>query len=367
MENTHRVSGLAVSLVPSAPATPVAPIAPVVSSPSNGVVLIGGSGGEGGFGGEHGGGFGGGFGGEHGGNFGGGFGELGGVAITPQGYGFTISGTQVTAMDRVFGTQTFNMNLPSNATFTVDANTNAVTETLTGTTASETIRYTTDPTNASLYHISQETETITNPATTNSYGRTDGYSFTISSSNQVTAMQEVSGYSTYTNTHTIQLSPTATFAVSGTGTGATVTETALQGNTVETTQFTQTNSGLYAVASESTTFVQPGTATTLLSVNPFDRANFTIDASGNVTQVQSVSPNGTATTITPNSSVTFHQIAAGFVQETLTYGTYSSYEVFYQGGSAPYTEVAHGSGTAVDLVGLQHQLATLPSALVALI
>jgi hypothetical protein len=358
MGNIHGHSTtLAVSLVPSTPVTPVTPIAPVVSSPANGTVLIGG------FGGELGGGFGGGFGGEHGGSFGG----FGGAAITPQGYGFTISGTQVTAMDRVFGTLTFNMNLPSNAAFAVDTSTNTVTETLAGTNASETIQYTTDPTNASLYHIAQETETITNPATTNIYGRTDGYSFTISSANQVTAMQKVSGFSTYTFTHNIQLSPAATFAVSGTGTGSTVTETALQGNTIATTQFALTSSGLYAVASESTTFVQPGTATTLLSVNPFDRANFTVDASGNVTQVQSVSPIGTATTITPSSLVTFHQIAAGFVQETLTYGAYSSYDVFYQGGSGPYTEVAHGSGTTVDLIGLQHQLATLPSALVALI
>jgi hypothetical protein len=62
-------------------------------------------------------------------------------------------------------------------------------------------------------------------------------------------------------------------------------------------------------------------------------------------------------------------LAAGFVQETTTFGAHSAYEIFYEGSGSGgiYTEVAHGSGVSVDLVGLQAQLAQLPAAVSALV
>jgi hypothetical protein len=289
-----------------------------------------------------------------------GFGEN----VTPQGFGFTITGGQVTAMDRVFGTSTFSLNLPSNATFSVDATANTITETLAGAHATETILYSAEPTNTSLYQISQESSTITNPSTTTVSGFTKGYAFTIANG-QVTAMQEVFSNPFFSDTENQQISPTTLFSVNG----ATVTEASIHGDTIETTNFTQpAGSTLYAIASESSTIVLPGTATTLLSVNPNDRADFTIGTSGNVTQVQAVSTNGVITTITPGSNVAFSQISPGFVQETITVGTNSYYSLFYQGSSSvPYTEIAHGVGATVDLVGIKAQLAEIPASLLSLI
>lgn len=296
--------------------------------------------------------------------FGGHFENDFGGTVTPQGYGFAITGGQVTAMDQVFGTSAFSLNLPTNATFSVNTTANTITETLAGITSTETILYSAQPGNASLYQISQETTTITNPTTTTASGYTKGDAFTIVNG-QVTAMQEVFSGTYFSSTETQQISPTTLFSVNGT----TVTETSIQGNAIETTTFTQpTGSSLYAVASESSTFILPGTATTLLSVNPNDRVDFTIGTSGTVTQVQAVSPNGILTTITPASNTTFSQISPGFVQETVTAGTNSYYTLFYQGStSTPYTEIAHGVGTTIDLVGVQAQLAHVPASLLSLL
>jgi hypothetical protein len=281
--------------------------------------------------------------------------------VTPNGYEFTISNGAVTGEQRAIGTQTFSLNLPTNATFAVNSTTNTVTETLTTTGSTEIIQFAQNPTNSALYNIASETETITNPTTTNANGTTDGYSFTIANGS-VTGLQKVSSHTSYngvvrTNTESQTLSPAATFTVNGT----TITETSVQGNTIEIQKFVSSGTtGLYAVASESTTFVQPGSATTLLDVNPFNRDEFTI-TNGTVTQVQSVSPTGTLTTVTPNANTTFSQLATGFVQETVTNGTNSAYVVYYDGNSKGiYTDIAHGTGTTVDLVGLQTQLASAP-------
>lgn len=270
---------------------------------------------------------------------------------TQHGFEFTVSNGQVMAMEGVIGANTFNIHVPSNATFALG--TNMVTETITGTNATDVIQYTAETGNNAFYQVSQDTVTFTNPSTTDSNGHTFGYAFTISNG-AVTAEQETFGNASHTTTFNVRLSPGAVFS---TGNG-TVTETLAHGNSVETIRYVQpSGSTLYAVASETTTFIQPGTATTALSVNPCDRAEFTI-ATGTVTQVQSVSPNGTATTVTPNSHTTFTQLAQGFVEETTTFGSHSAYTVFYAGSGSGgvYTEVAHGSGTTVDLVGLQAQL-----------
>lgn len=288
----------------------------------------------------------------------------GAAHLVAQSFGFSVSDGQVTAMTLMDGTRAISLPLPANATFSVDSVTNTVTETIAGQSGTDVIQYVADPANAGVYHLGQETLTYTSPGIADGRGHVEGYSFTLTNG-QVTGLQEVSGSTTRAVTHAEDISPATLFAVSGN----TVTESSVEGNTVETKVFTlATGSSLYAVASQTTIFVQPGAATTLLAVNPRDRAQFTIDGSGNVTQVQSVSANGTATTVTPDSHTAFQQLDTGFVQETVTAGSHSAYAVFYDGsGGGTYTEVAHGSGSTVDLVGLKAQIAQLPSALAALI
>ena len=272
------------------------------------------------------------------------------AAVTPNGFEFVVNNGQITGMERVLGAYTYDLRIPSNATFAV-AN-NIVTETLTGAYATEALQYVPDSTNASLYHLASDTVTLVNPTTTNAYGQTSGYSFTIANG-AVTGMQSVWGNAGNTYTNNLLLSPTAHLAASGN----TVTETLVQGNVVETLQFvTSGTSGLYAVAADARTFVQPGTATTLLSVDPYDRAKFTLDANHNVVQVQQVRPDGSAVTVAPNAYTNFNQ-SSGDIVETVTYGGRSVYEVFHDGnGDGIYTAIAHGAGTTVDLVGLHAQL-----------
>lgn len=290
--------------------------------------------------------------------------DHGGFSTAFQGYGFVVTNGQVTGMEGIFGTASINLPLPSNASFAYDATSNTITETLTGTTGMESIQYTATAANPALYQITQETTTITSPTTTTWWGGTEGFNFT-STNGQVTGIQEVFNAGAYSATENMQTSPSTVFSMSGT----TVTETSIHGNKVETTTYTQpAGSSLYAVAAETSDFILPGTATTALWVNPCDRANFTVDGSGNVTQVQAVSPTGVATTVTPGAADSFQQVAPGYVQETITHGTNSNYVLFYENTSATvYTEVAHGSGTTVDLVGIQAQLAHVPTALLSLL
>ncbi len=282
------------------------------------------------------------------------------TTVTPNGFSFTISNGQVTGMQRVIGSKTLAYHLPANATFSLDPTTAAITETITGTTATESLKYTQDPLSANLYHLASESETITNPSTTNAKGQTDAYSFTITNG-AVSAMQEVWGDSSKTHTHNLLLPPTASFSVNGN----TVTETLVEGNSIETLQFVASGSGgLYAFAGETTSFVQVGAAATPLSVNPFDRAEFSLDSSGKVTQVQQVRPDGTVATVTPSSHISFSQLATGYVLETITIGAHSSFELYHDGnGDGIYTAIAHGAGTSVDLVGLQAQLSPTINAL----
>jgi len=276
------------------------------------------------------------------------------AALTPNGYEFIVNNGQITGMERVLGSYTYDLRLPTNATFAV-AN-NIVTETLTGSYATEVLQYAPDATNASLYHLTSDAVTLANPTTTNTYGQTSGYSFSTAANGAVTGMQSVWGNASKTYTNNLTLSPTAHLTASADGN--TVTETVVQGNVVETLQFVKSGgAGLYAIAADARTFVQPGSATTLLSVDPYDRVKFTVDANHNVTQVQQVRLDGTAVTVTPNAYTSFTQSASGDIVESVTYGNRTSYEVFHDGnGDGIYTAIAHGTGTTVDLVGLHAQL-----------
>ncbi|HLZ76981.1 hypothetical protein [Phenylobacterium sp.] len=268
---------------------------------------------------------------------------------------FTIVNNQVTAEEAVFGQHTETLRIPSDATFAVGAGT--VTETLAGAHATDTIQFTAEAGNASLYQITSETQTVLTPTTTDAAGHVFGFSFTVSNGT-VTAEQVVSGSSAANeHTHALHAPPDATFTASG----ATVTETAVEGHEVDTTTYVQTGaSGLFAVASRTETVIPEGSATTALSVEPFERAEFTFGAGGAVASISTVHADGTVTAFTPHSGEAFTQLAPGIVEETFTHGSHTSFEVFADGnGDGIYTAVAHGEGTTVDLTGLQAQLAKI--------
>ena len=268
---------------------------------------------------------------------------------------FTIAGGQVTAEEAVFGQHTRDLRIPSDASFSVG--TGMVTETIAGTHATETIQFTAEPANASLFQVTSDARTILAPATTDAAGHVFGFSFTVAGG-AVTAEQVVFGASAADeHMHTLRSAPDATFTASG----ATVTETSVQGDAVDTTTYVQTGAaGLYAIASQSQTVIPEGTATTALSVDPFERAEFTFGASGAVATVSAVHDDGTTSVFTPRTGETFSQLATGVVEETITHGSHSSFVVFADGnGDGIYTAVAHGEGSTVDLAGLQTQLTTV--------
>jgi hypothetical protein len=208
------------------------------------------------------------------------------------------------------------------------------------------------PSNASLYHLDISTTVIPNPTVTYDNGRTLGYAFTISGG-AVTGMQLQVSDGNHSHTTTLPVVPTSSFTVAGN----VVNETLVFGNVVENIRYVPSGtSGLYAIASLTDTFISAGTATTLLDVEPFERAAFTLDANKAVTQVQSVAVDGTHKTVAIGSNV-YTQLAPGFILETQKDGSTSRYEVFHDGnGDGVYTAVAHGSGTTIDLVGLKAQI-----------
>lgn len=250
----------------------------------------------------------------------------------------------------------------SSPTFAFQSNaatqTTTVSETVTHTNSTETLTYSSGANgNASSYWLSTDTVTITNPSTTLPGGATVSFSF--GSSGSVTETETRGGH-TFTNTEAAV--PTASFTGLNTGT---VTESTISGNGVTTITYTGSASAGYAVQQISTTFVPTNGATTVLSVNPCDRANFDFTA-GTVAWVGPGGTAGTARSLTANSHVTFTDLGAAtgltgdFVQETATFGTHSSYEIFYSstGTKGEYMEVAHGSAT-VDLTGLTTQIIAL--------
>lgn len=275
------------------------------------------------------------------------------------GVGFTIAGGHVTGMQELIGTHMANLGLPANATFAVGAN-HSVMETVSNGNTTTTMQFAADASIAGGYRLMAETVNFAHASAMLAGNQVSGYSFTIANG-AVTGMQEVLGTTAHPYTLNLAILPTAAFSISGN----TVTETLAQGNTLETRSFvTAGGNGLYALAADSLTFVQPGTATTLLSVSPYERDKFTIDGSGHVTAVQAMQANGNFVAVTPDSHTSFAQLAPGFVAETVTIGTHSSYEVFHDGNAdGIYTAVAHGTGTTVDLVGLHAQLAPALEAL----
>jgi len=277
------------------------------------------------------------------------------------GYSFTISAGAVTAASRTDGSHITSVALSSADSFVVG--TGSVTETITGSSTTETVVYSLESGSSTVYQISSETIKVTSPSTTTASGDTLAYGFTVSGGS-VTAETVTLTHGSSTDTRTITPPSDAVFTVGSSG----ITESWAQGDQLVTVTYVQpSGSSSYAVSSQQVTEIAAGTATTALSVALSDRASFTIDSAGAITAVSTIRADGSSATVTIPSNVTFTQLASGFVEETITHGSDSRYVVFYEGsGSTSYTEVAHGTGT-VDLTGLKTQLAELPSAVLALL
>jgi hypothetical protein len=238
----------------------------------------------------------------------------------------------------------------------------AVTETVTAANESVTLTYAAEVGNASLYQISAETVAYGTGTAGTARAPSVSYSFT-ESNGSVTGVSETVTRGSFSDSFALTVPPTAVFTI-GSGT---ISETFASGAGYDTVTYTSSGSG-YVISSETVNFISQGTATTALDINPFDRAEFTI-SNGAVTAADWVGPSGATGVIASNSHVSYSLLATGYVEETVTYGTHSNFAVFAEGsgGNGVYTEVASGSGSTVDLVGLQAQLAHLPSAVAALL
>jgi hypothetical protein len=257
---------------------------------------------------------------------------------------FTIQQGRVTGIEHVVGSRAIATGLPANATFTVGAGT--VTETVTRGAATATLTWTADPHDASLYHLTHEVRTFdTTAADTPTYG------FTLRGG-RVAAMTQAFGPAG--DTHTVDA--TRLVASAFTVDGNTITETTIRGNTLATLTFTTTDGTTYKLASETLSVVPAGPAATVLDVEPHERMRFTFSGD-TVTQAQAVKMDGSTIAVPPHAGVTYARPAAGYVVETIMRGTDTFYEVFHDGsGDGIYTAVAHGTGTKVDLAGLQAQI-----------
>lgn len=264
--------------------------------------------------------------------------------LAPGDVRFTMAGGEVTGVERVIGSRTVAAGLPAGTTFAVGDGT--VTETVTRDGATATLTWTADAGDAGLYHLTREVRSFDSASTA-----MPTYGFTVTDG-AVTAMTQTFGASGRTRDVSVADLAASAFSVSGN----TVTETTIRGNTLETLQYTTTDGTAYKLASETLAVIPSGTATTLLDVEPYERMRFTFDGA-TVSAAQLVKADGTTADVHTGSTVTYAQPAAGYVVETITRGAHTYYEVFYDGnGDGIYTAVAHGQGTAIDLVGLQAQI-----------
>jgi hypothetical protein len=266
---------------------------------------------------------------------------------------FTITDGQVTGLARVIGSNAIPVRLPSDATFTVGTGT--VAETVTSGTTSEVLTYAVDTADSTLYHLSQDVRTFDTAAAS-----ARSYTFTVTDGS-VTALSESVGTSGNVRTVDITKLAATTFTVDGN----TITATTVHDNVLETLQFTSTDGTTFHLASDTQAFATLGSATTALDVDAYDRLSFTFSGD-TVTAARVVKADGTTAAVSThgNATVAYTQPGAGYVVQTTTSGTRSTFELFHDGnGDGIYTEVAHGTGTTVDIVGLQAQITTAIDAL----
>ena len=275
-------------------------------------------------------------------------------------YQFTISGGTVTGEDVVFGNgHTHTVSLSSSDSFTVGTGT--VTETVTSDTGTATIQFSLESGSTTNYQVTERSFVYTDPTGALPDGGTLTYGFTISGTS-VTGETETITFGGQSFTRTVHIPDDAVLTTGF----ASVTEDWVSGNQVRSVTYNELagGKGVYVVSESSSTLVDPGSATTLLDVKPDRQAMFTTDSSGNVTAAEFVNPDGHTVTVSADQHIAFTVLATGYVEETKTWGSHSSYIVYYDGsGHGTYTDVAHGSGTTVDLVGLKAQIAELPAAL----
>jgi len=278
-------------------------------------------------------------------------------------YSFTIAGGAVTAEDVVRNGHTHEVHLSSIDSFTLGTGT--VTETIKQDTGTATIDYALEPGSTTLYQVVGRSFAATDPTGALPDGGTLTYGFTLSGG-AVTGETETITLGSSSITRTVHVPADAIFA-SGTGT---VTETWVSGDQVKTTTFTELKGSTnYVVSEVSSSLVLQGTATTALDVRPNEQALFTINSSGTVTGAELVRPDGHTVSITPDSHYALTELAPGFVEAVIGDGKHTHFVVYFDGSATggTYTEIAHGSGSAVDLVGLKAQIAELPTALAAAI
>ncbi len=275
-------------------------------------------------------------------------------------YSFTIANGAVTAEDIVRNGHTHTVDLSSIDSFTVGTGT--VTETVTLSDGTATIDYALESGSTTLYQVVGRSFTVTDPTGALPGGGTLTYGFTLTNG-AVTGETETITFGSHTLTRDIGTPADAVFT-SGTGT---ITESWVSGDHVKSVTYTALSGGTsYAVSEISSSLVLPGSATTTLDVRPDQQAMFTISSSGTVTAAELVRPDGKTVTITPDSHYALTELAPGYVEAVVGSGNHTHFAVYYDGaGTGTYTEIAHGSGSTVDLVGLKAQIAELPTALAA--
>lgn len=283
-----------------------------------------------------------------------------GSSETQPSYTFTITGGAVTAENVVRDGHTDAVSLSSIDSFVVGKGT--VTEAITLASGTATIDYALETGSTTLYQRVGSSFTYTDPTGALPNGGTLTYGFTVSGG-AVTGETETITLDSSTMTHAVPTPPDAVFTI-GTGT---VTESWVAGDQVKTMTYTQLKGGTgYVVSEVSSSLVLQGSATTALDVRAGHQAMFTINSTGAVTAAEFVRPDGEVVSVTPDSHLSFTELAAGYVEAVSGSGSHTHFAVYYDGaGHGTYTEVAHGSGSAVDLVGLKAQIAELPSALAA--
>lgn len=184
----------------------------------------------------------------------------------------------------------------------------------------------------------------------------EGYQFSFAG-NLVTAVKEIE--------HGVPTVKTVKSNESYSLSGTDVLKTEADGIYLELSRFTDSNSdGVYQQTSGATV-LNPGAAKTSLqlqnALSHSDHMKFGITGD-QVLTASEVSSNGTV--IKEILNVAQFSIQNGFVIEAATVGTTTHWEIYRDGNSdAIYTEVAHGSGPMVDLVGLAASLAAVNSLL----
>jgi hypothetical protein len=277
-------------------------------------------------------------------------------------YSFTIANGSVTGEDVIHNGHARAVTLSSSDSFTLGTGT--VTETVTLSNGTATLQYALESGSTTLYQEVGRSFTVTDATGALPGGGTDTFSFTLTGG-AVTGESETVTFGSASWTHAVTAPSDAVFTV-GTGT---ITESWVSGDQIHSVTYAQLQNGTdYAVSTVSSSVIAQGTATTALDVRPGDKALFTIDSSGTVSAAQFIRPDGGTIGVTPDSHISFSELASGYVEAIVGSGSHTHFVVYYDGaGSGTYTEIAHGGGSAVDLVGLKAQIAELSPTLSAAI